>query len=81
MGKLITEGIIVCFILLLICVVGIANGAVGLVHLYGKDVRERVIELGLTTEKRIRRNAVLFKTVGMLSLLVFTSVSCFSQIY
>ena len=41
------EGIVMCFILLLYCVVGIRNGAVGLVCLYEKDVQERVVELGL----------------------------------
>ncbi len=40
MGKVIIEGIGACFIILLVCVIGIANGAVGLVHLYKKDVRD-----------------------------------------
>lgn len=77
MGKLIIEGIGACFIILLLCVIGIANGAVGLVHMYEEDVRDRVIELKLTTEKRIRRNAVLFKIVGMLLLSVFVLVSVY----
>ena len=41
------EGIVMCFILVMYCVVGIKNGAVGLVCLYEKDVQERVVELGL----------------------------------
>ena len=52
MGKVIIEGIGACFIILLVCVIGIANGAVGLVHMYEKDVRDRAIELELTTEKK-----------------------------
>ena len=40
-----------CFILLIVCVIGIANkGPVGLVCFYEKDVQDRVVELGLTTK-------------------------------
>lgn len=53
------EGIVMCFVLLIVCVVGIANGPVGLVLLYEKDVQERVVELGLTTQKEIRRNFII----------------------
>lgn len=49
------EGIVMCFILLIYCVVGIRNGAVGLVCLYEKDVQERVVELGLVTEEQIKK--------------------------
>ena len=50
----IIEGLVMCFILLLICVIGIANGPVGLVIFYEQEVKDRVIELGLTTKDRIR---------------------------
>ena len=53
------EGIVMCFVLLLVCVVGIANGPVGLVTFYEPEVQERVIELGLTTRERIKRNTAL----------------------
>ena len=56
---LILEGIVMCFVLLLVCVIGIANGPVGLVLLYEKDVQERVVELGLTTKEKIRKNFIL----------------------
>lgn len=49
------EGIILSFWLLLICVVGIANGPVGLVCFYEKNVQERVIQLGLTTADKIKK--------------------------
>ena len=48
------EGILMCFILLLVCVIGIANGPVGMVTLYEADVQQWVIELGLTTKEKIR---------------------------
>ena len=53
------EGIVMCFVLLLVCVVGIADGPVGLVLLYENDVQQRVVELGLTTKEAIRRNFVI----------------------
>ncbi len=56
---LIIEGIVMCFILLLICVVGIANGPVGLVVFYEQEVKDRVVQLGLTTRKRIKRISIL----------------------
>lgn len=71
MGTVIIEGVGACFILLILCVVGISNGAVGAVHLYEKDVQERAIELGLTTAERIKRNALIFKLAGLILLLAF----------
>ncbi|MBR3763641.1 MAG: hypothetical protein IKK57_03705 [Clostridia bacterium] len=53
------ESIVMCFALLLVCVVGIANGPVGLVMLYEEDVQARVVELGLTTKERIRRSFII----------------------
>lgn len=53
------ESIVMCFILLLVCVVGISNGAVGLVVLYEKDVQERVVELGLTTKEKLKRTNLI----------------------
>lgn len=57
---LLIEGLAMCFILLIVCVVGIAkDGPVGLVCFYEKDVQERVVELGLTTKDRIKRSTVI----------------------
>lgn len=53
------EGIVMCFILLMYCVVGIRNGAVGLVCLYEDDVQNRVIELGLVTKKQIKKQFII----------------------
>ncbi len=50
------EGILMCFLLLLSCVIGMKNGPIGLVCLYEKDVQDRVVELGYTTKERIKRN-------------------------
>ena len=56
---LIIEGIVMCFILLLICVVGIANGPVGLVVFYEQEVKDRVVGLGLTTREKIKRTSII----------------------
>ena len=46
-----------CFVLLIICVVGIANGPVGLVVFYEQEVKDRVVELGLTTKEKIQKRS------------------------
>jgi len=53
------EGLVMCFLLLITCVVGIANGPVGLVVLYEKDVQDKVIKLGYTTKKQIRKSFII----------------------
>ena len=67
---LIIEGLVMCFVLLIVCVVGIANGPVGLVLLYEKDVQDRVVELGLTTKKAIRRNFIICSVAMFLPLFI-----------
>ena len=53
------EGIVMCFVLLIICVIGIANGPVGLVVFYEQEVKDRVVELGLTTKEKIRKTSII----------------------
>ncbi len=53
------EGLAMCFLLLIVCVVGIANGPVGLVVLYERNVQDRAVELGLTTTKKIKRSFII----------------------
>ena len=42
------EGIAMCFVLLIICVVGIVNGPVSMVFFYEEEVEDKTIELELT---------------------------------
>lgn len=65
---LVLEGIVMCFVLLLVCVVAIANGAVGGVALYENDVQKRVVELGYTTEKKIKKSFALMSVALYLPL-------------
>ena len=67
----IIEGLVVCFILLTACVVGIANSAVNLVFLYEKEVQDKVVEMGLITREKIKRNKMLFMLFGMLPCWIF----------
>lgn len=53
------EGVVMSFLLLITCVIGIANGPVGLVVLYEDDVQERAISLGLTTKEKIRKSLII----------------------
>ena len=61
--RVLFEGVGLGAILMLVCAIGIRNGAVGMVHLYHADVQERCVALGLTTKEKIRKNALRFKTV------------------
>lgn len=56
---LLMEGIVMSFLLLIVCVIGIANGPVGLVVLYEEDVQARVVELGCTTKEKIRKSLIV----------------------
>ncbi len=56
---LVIEGIVMSFFLLIYCVIGIANGPVGLVVLYEKDVQERAVELGYTTKAKIKKSFII----------------------
>ena len=53
------EGLVMSFWLLLVCVVGIKDGPVGLVVFYEQDVKDHVVELGLTTKEKIRRTSLI----------------------
>ena len=57
----ILEGLGLGALLILVCAVGIRKGAVGMVHLYSPEVQDRCVKLGLTTHKKIKRNALIFK--------------------
>ena len=69
------EGLVMCFLLLITCVIGIANGPVGLVVLYEEDVQERVVSLGLTTKERIKKSLVISSIAMFVPALVLAPVS------
>ncbi|MBR1392260.1 MAG: hypothetical protein IJ561_00330 [Ruminococcus sp.] len=71
------EGFALLFVLLLVCVINIKNGAVGGVHYYEKDVKDRVIKLGLITEEQIKRNKLLSFIPFAIALLIVSPVMAF----
>ena len=77
MIMILIEGLVACFLLLITCVVGIANGSVSLVSLYEKEVQDRVVEKGLITRERINRNANYFRLFGILPFFIFVLVSVY----
>ena len=66
------EGIVLCFILLIFCVIGISNGPEKFTVFYEKDVQDRAIELGYTTEEQIKKQTII--SVIVLYLPCFTLV-------
>jgi len=66
------EGIVLCFILLMFCVIGISNGPEKFTVFYEKDVQDRAIELGYTTKEQIKKQTII--AVIVLYLPCFTLV-------
>jgi len=66
------EGIVLCFILLIFCVIGIANGPEKFTVFYEKDVQDKAIKLGYTSKKEIRRQTII--SIIVLYLPCFTLV-------
>lgn len=56
---IIIEGIALCFILLIFCVIGISNGPEKFTVFYEKDVQDRAIEMGYTTKEQIKRQTII----------------------
>ena len=71
------EGAVLSFVLLLICVVNIRNGAVGGVHYYEQEVKDRVVEMGLITKEQIKRNLLLSAVPLMAALVIVSPVMAF----
>ncbi len=69
---IIIEGIALCFILLIFCVIGISNGPEKFTVFYEKDVQDRAIELGYTTKEQIKKQTII--SVIVLYLPCFTLV-------
>ena len=70
----ILEGLGLGALLILVCAVGIRKGAVGMVHLYSPAVQQRCVKLGLTTHKKIKRNALIFKAFCVPSYIAYVLV-------
>lgn len=71
MMRLLMEGLGLGVLLVAYCLFGIRNGAVGLVHLYHKEVQDRCVELGLTTYELIHKRKILFKIGGITGYVIY----------
>lgn len=76
-GLIVIEGLVVCFIVLLCCVIGIANGPQGMAFFYEKEVQERAIAGGLITKEALDRNLKRFKLIGMGIMFVFILIAVY----
>lgn len=77
-GKVLLEGLGLGVLLVLVCLFGIRNGAVGMVHLYEAEVQARVVTLGLTTREKIERNKKLFKAVCLPGYIAYVLVCVYA---
>lgn len=77
-GKVLLEGLGLGVLLVLVCLFGIRNGAVGMVHLYEEEVQSRVVTLGLTTKEKITRNKKLFKAVCLPGYIAYVLVCVYA---
>ena len=76
--QVILEGIGLGVLLILVCAIGIRKGAVGMVHLYSREVQERCVTLGLTTHAKIKRNALIFKAVCVPGYIAYVPVCVYA---
>ena len=73
-AQVLVEGLILGILLIGICAFGIRNGAVGMVHLYHQNVKDRCVELGLITHEKISKNSKIFKIVFIPGYLLYILV-------
>ena len=75
---LILEGFTACLLVLISCVIGIANGPENMVFFYDQQVQDKVVELGLINKEKIKRNHNLFLFCGIIPYFIFVVASvCF----
>lgn len=65
------ESLAMCFIMLIICVIGSANGPEGAVFFYESEVQKKVVELGLITKEEIRRRFLIAGICLLIPILFF----------
>ena len=76
--KSILEGLGLGAWLILVCAIGIRNGAVGMAHLYSPEVQARCVRLGLTTQDKIRKTSLRFKLCGLPIYIVYMLVCVYA---
>ena len=77
-AKIVIEGMLLGALLVLVCAIGIRNGAVNMVFLYHQDVQDRCVKNGLITQEKIKQNRALFKSLGIPLYFIFVLVSTYA---
>ncbi len=75
--KIMIEGIALGLLLIIFCAVGIRKGTVNMAFLYHKDVQDKSGKAGLITKEKIKRNAIVFKGIGIPAYIAFVLVSVY----
>ena len=70
-------GVAMSLWLVLVCIVGKARGPIGLVCFYEKDVKDRVVQMGLTTSKKIMLSSLAVMLALFIPLVTFVPVSVY----
>lgn len=65
------EGLGLGVLLIIYCLIGIKDGAVGMVHLYDEKVQNRCVVMGLTTREKIKKRAKIFKIGGIIAYVAY----------
>ncbi len=76
--QVILEGLGLGLLLVLVCAFGIRKGPVGMVHIYGPEVQQRCIELGMTTLEKIKRSSLCFKGVCIPGYIAYVLVAVYA---
>lgn len=76
--KIILEIIVIFICLVLICLIPLLiKGPISMVFFYHKEVQERAVFLGLTTNKTIKRNGIIFRLIAIPLYIVALVISAF----
>lgn len=68
------EGIVVCFILLIVCTLVLKDGPEKCAVFHEEDVKKRVVELGYITEKELKKRCALSGIGLFVPMLIFVPV-------
>lgn len=69
--NLILEGLAMCLMLTMMCIIGTKDGAAGMAFFYEKKVQEKAIAQGLTTAEKIKSRLRAFRIISSVLCVVF----------
>lgn len=69
---LVLEGLAMCLMLTMLCIIGTKDGAAGMAFFYEKPVQDKAIAQGLTTAETIKRRLNGFRLISSILMIVLT---------